>query len=1710
MGSFSDNFLKGASAPSDNNSTPTQQPGTSFSTYFNVKSNFPQPAPQPVQQPVVQPQPVQQPNIIQKATSFIGNLFKTPQQEPQVVTADKMSPIIKAGEKVQNALEKYMPQTYAKIEHIIDDPLSKNGDVKQAIIDGWEGYKETVKDEVMRLYKASETPKLGSTSFVDWASKKVSATTGFVGTVFAPLNILFSAAENTPKIGGLIELMMLPFTALGESAPQVSNKIIDSLPLKVDTKSQLKPAVGEVFALATQVAFGKATTEMAMKQSKYVRQFGVDNFNKLTKDIQTKYNPPKTVTIDKATVRQFYVDDAKLAPEVRRAMIDLKLSGSEIKNAVNSGLSINVPWEKVVTIKDKPYWEKAKSIFNVPKTDVTLTETKTQPAKGVAGMLEGGKGDIVPTPAKLPVETGSKTTINAPTIKPTGELPKVFTENSYKYVNVKDFADSIVGSKPTDQVGTLDPNGIVARDPIDPKYVSDLTEKIKAGNVEGIEPVILERGDGGKLQTFDGSNRLTAYKNAGIAVPVIYRGSDAIEGLKRIEEIYKEPSKKPEQKVDAEEEKGLSARELAKNLIKTYVIRGETIEDLRKGGLGSYGGGDSAEIGGYVNGKRVGNDKILVSEIGGKKVSEIFSLKELYDEIKTTSKPKGVIPEVGGVQTNVKPMGGEVKAQPKKLDNKPSSIGEKNTSELGFNPKNLEGDLDSGVAQKETDKIVKRSEIAKNLSKKLNVPIRRGKFNRSALGIYKTNQKVVRIKAGGLSTVFHEVGHYLDDTIGFSKQINSTERTNLMEEYAYSYEGDVKKQQQEAFAEYLRFKMTGQQAKIDKMSPQFDKFFDKKMEELPEIKEVIDTASADFKRWQEQPAIAKILSQISIGGQEKLTLKERVVTGIHSLYTSALDDLHPLSEFSGLAKRRLGGVSATQDPYILARNMRGWVGKADLFLNKGTFGKTFWKLDSKGRAVMDFKGKGYSEIMKPIEKKLDEFRVYLVARRIVEDLAPRGIKTGITTEDAKTALQEIEKKNPEFKKVAEERLQYKDQLMQYAKENGLVGEDGLKKMKELNKFHVPFYRVMEETQARFLGKSKIAGNLARPIKKIKGSEREIIDPLESDVKDTYAIINSAERNNIGLAMSKLAEQDFELGRLFEAVDKPMVATNISAKEILDKLSNEADVALPEDLADQVITVFRPTMDRGANMLNVNFGDTQKVFQVDPDLFKSIQGLNIEDAGIIMKMLSMPAKLLRAGATLTPDFSLRNPLRDQFSALVYSKYGFVPGIDLVRGMFELFKKGDVYNLWKAGGGEHSMMVSLDRESLQGSFKDIMKSRKAKAVKYVKNPVELLRTLSELGEQGTRLGEMRNAIRSGADPVSGAFASREVTLDFARIGAKTRAVNMIVAFWNANMQGMDKMIRSFKTKPLRTLFKTTMGITLPSILLYFANRDDKRWKEIPAWQKNLFWIVLTKDHIVRIPKPFELGVIFGSVPERVLEYIDTKDPKVFDDLKNAIASGATPGFIPTGLLPILENITNYSFFMGRPIVSRGQEALPAEAQAGAYTSEVAKIIGTALSYSPSKIDNLIQGYTGGLGKYTVSALDDILKGTNIVSPPPSPSKNFEDTPVLKAFMIRNPVGTSSESVNRIYDMYGKTTAELNYVKKLVKEGDTDSAKSYVKKHPEVANAALINTVVSYYSDLNKTIDMIRKSKDMTPDQKRDKINKIQELQTDMAQRVLKQIQ
>ena len=93
----------------------------------------------------------------------------------------------------------------------------------------------------------------------------------------------------------------------------------------------------------------------------------------------------------------------------------------------------------------------------------------------------------------------------------------------------------------------------------------------------------------------------------------------------------------------------MTAKEAAKDLIRGYVERGDSVESLADGCLGYAGSDYYASIGGYIwneshtDGtahlvRKVGRYQIGVEQLDGKDCNEVFSLKDIYQEIQTEMK----------------------------------------------------------------------------------------------------------------------------------------------------------------------------------------------------------------------------------------------------------------------------------------------------------------------------------------------------------------------------------------------------------------------------------------------------------------------------------------------------------------------------------------------------------------------------------------------------------------------------------------------------------------------------------------------------------------------------------------------------------------------------------------------------------------------------------------------------------------------------------------------------------------------------------------------------------------------------------------------------------------------------------------------------------------------------------------------------------------
>ena len=406
----------------------------------------------------------------------------------------------------------------------------------------------------------------------------------------------------------------------------------------------------------------------------------------------------------------------------------------------------------------------------------------------------------------------------------------------------------------------------------------------------------------------------------------------------------------------------------------------------------------------------------------------------------------------------------------------------------------------------------------------------------------------------------------------------------------------------------------------------------------------------------------------------------------------------------------------------------------------------------------------------------------------------------------------------------------------------------------------------------------------------------------------------------------------------------------------------------------------------------------------------------------------------------------------------------------------------------------------------------------------NIINTAQDLSVLFEQATRVGVYKRAIKK-MTPIEAGFQSREATVDFARRGSKTKDINAIIAFFNAGIQGIDKSIRTAKDDPVGISMKAIATITLPSLLLYLKNRKDPDFKEIPQWERDLFWITKFGETYVRIPKPFLYGQVFGSLPERFFEYLDTREPEAFKGIESSLYEAMLPfggdpasGLLPTGIKPLIENEANWSFFRESRLVPVGKERLLPEEQSGKYTTETAKGISKLIGKlpdipiiknleSPAKLENLIRGWFGGSGKYALQGGDLLIKGIKKTigqEIKPKRPKEWADIPLIKGFVTRPPYSGSAESLQKFYETKEEINKAYNTYRRLRSEGRMDAAKKVKEKYPEWAYSKILNKYSEMISTYGKLIDRIIESDKYTEKEKRERINELEKKRVNAAKR------
>jgi hypothetical protein len=818
-----------------------------------------------------------------------------------------------------------------------------------------------------------------------------------------------------------------------------------------------------------------------------------------------------------------------------------------------------------------------------------------------------------------------------------------------------------------------------------------------------------------------------------------------------------------------------------------------------------------------------------------------------------------------------------------------------------------------------------------------------------------------------------------------------------------------------------------------------------------------------------------------------------------SQYAKIVDELDPLKN---LSKAIAGGeeIPKSEDPYVL-------FGKA----TAQSFERARMAIES---GPVDFEtGKptgepGLKQIMAPFKDDPNGFKFYMLARRTVE-VDERGIKTTIPVEAAK---QYVEENSDKYEEAHRQVVDWNNQGLDDLQKSGVLSKKQVADIKVKNQEYIPLQAYAEDGTS---GSSRGS----RPIRGLKGNEDlQLVDPVESMIKNRYAFSKLAEENVAKQSLVDLATKYDAPSELLERIPTPVKAIKVSSEELSKYLAANG---IAEDQCDtDTMKIWRAAaVPLRENQFSVMQNGERSIYQVDPSIAKAFQATgSTEPTNMLMKIPNAIAAAQRIGTTLDPFFLLKHAIRDQFAATIYSQNGYRFAWDGLRGLGHIFKSTDQWNEFLANGGGMTTLSDFHNSYIKDDFWGLSQQTGLidKATNLIRTPYERMEMIAKAVFNAPKMGEYLRSREAGNDVTTAVDDARNVTPNVMRTGSAewVKTWSAATPFASMRIRGMDQMVNAFKTDPIGTSLKMSLGITAISLATWWNGKDDERYKQAPSWEKDLFWVVpiggdpkdIKSGVTLRIPKPFEPGLIFGSLAERTLNDYYQKDPEAFKGFGEALVGGALPNVIPAAAMPMLEQFGNRSWLTGGNIIpERLKEVAPAY-QYTPYTSETAKAVGRLIGYipgvseigpkdakisSPAIVQNYIREWTGTLGGY---ALDLIDKGAEMSGKRPEPpTPNLTDIPFIKEFVVRNP-SAGAQPIQDFYDNYQKTNQTMSTLRLLQKSGDQQGYNSFISNRSNQENMLQLDGVAKTLGAMEKAVNGIYVNPDMKPAEKRQLIDGI----------------
>lgn len=771
--------------------------------------------------------------------------------------------------------------------------------------------------------------------------------------------------------------------------------------------------------------------------------------------------------------------------------------------------------------------------------------------------------------------------------------------------------------------------------------------------------------------------------------------------------------------------------------------------------------------------------------------------------------------------------------------------------------------------------------------------------------------------------------------------------------------------------------------------------------------------------------------------------------------------------------------------------------------------------------------KGVIDIFKPLTEHKDGnllqqwelFAAAARADRLIKEKNPDGTqRENLFTQAEINEALKLGQKYPEFNKVSKDWAEFNKQMLDLAEAAGIV--DGTTRPQWERNDYVPFYRAVDVASGQAEGPRNRRGvaNQRSDIKRLRGSDKALGNVFENMMMNTAHLLDASFKNRamqrivglgtgtaldpVPLAAQAVKLSDEQLARALSAAGLVVgnAKTDPYGKLIIEKMTPAQK--------DHWSTLFQRVAPKGPNIVSVMEKGKPQYYEVtDPLVLKSIAGMGHDNFSDVMGLFRGSKRLLTNAITADPAFMMANFVRDTLSNWVISDVSTKPITGALSGLMATFKNDPVLvQMMMAGAGGGGFYDSNPDEIRKLIAEKVPAGQRGGFMSSVVGPKNLWQVWRKIGaatENANRVAVFKAVLSKGGTVAEAAYQARD-TLNFSMSGdyGAMRWLTQSVPFLNARVQGLYRLYRGARDNKRAFFIKGTM-LMAATLALALRNNDREEYEELPEWDKDTYWHLFIGGEHFRIPKPFEVGAMFATAPERMWRTLSGRDSGrlLFERIAQMFAD--TFAFNPTPQLikPIIEQYANRSMFTGSPIVGMAEKNLQPEAQFTPWTSEFMREFASLMpdwapewSRSPQRLEAALRGYTGSLGMYVLGVGDAMTR--TAFGYPDEPSRKLTDMPVVKRFWA-DPNPRHTKYSDQLYKWMNEANAANSTINRLLREQRLDEAMALREQYKDKLMARVrLNKIGTNVRNINENIRRIQLNRSMEPGVKRERIDQMVE--------------